>query len=396
MKNLKTLSLISLTSLSLLLSGCLSDNDKKETVNFDGIAVVQSVDTSGMIEFTNGIDKVVSGFNETTQNDYTVFTNGDFYYHLGKMNIDTIQKYHIDSPAKGYYPENGFSLRSDGDTESANPYNMAFLSDSQAIITRYGATSAWVVNLKAQQPDEFLIKELDLSSHVTGDNDSIPEMDMVFIHKNKAFITLQNSTNWVSTGNEKVVVFNTKTWEEIDTNPNLEGVQAIQLNLSNHQTGTKVANKLYLGSIVYAEIGSNDPHTGGIEVVNLDNYSVEVITEDLGVNILASTNSGKVFFTSYEDWEVNTLYKLNPDNSYNQVSSELEGKNISALSAIEEALWLGYSAEGHFIMRLDARNDFSEPQVLADIQLSQVEMALKPIKIEFIKTKDDIIDLTQE
>ncbi len=396
MKNFKTLSLIGLTSVSILLSGCFESSNKKETVNFDGIAVVQSVDTSGMIEFTNGIDKVVSGFNETVKNDYSVFTRGDFYYHLGKFEIDTIQKYHIDNPAKGYYPNDGFSLRSAGDTDSANPYNMAFLSDSQAIITRYGATSAWVVNLDAKNSDEFLIKELDLSIHATGEGDSIPEMDMVYVYKNKAFITLQNLTDWNSTGNEKVVVYNTKTWQEIDTDPSQEGTQAIKLSLSNHQTGTKVGNKLYLGSVVYPAWGSTDPATGGIETVNLDNYSVEVITDGVGINVLTSTRSGKVFFTSYEAWQANTLYQLNSDNSYSKVSPELESKNISALSAIEEAIWLGYSDEGHFIVRLDARTDFSMPRALADIQLSQVQMALKPIKIEFIKTKDDINDLAQE
>lgn len=401
MKNVKILSLIGLTSISLLLGGCFSsssDKSNKESIDFDGIAVIQSgvYGSGSMIEFTNGIDTVASRYNEKNEDDYKVFSRGEFYYQLGKFNIDTIQKYHIDNPAQGYYPNDGFSLRSAGDTDSANPYNIAFLNDSQAIITRYGATSAWVVNLDAKNSDEFLIKELDLSTHATGESDNIPEMDMVFLHGDKAFISLQNLTNWVSTGNEKVVVYNTKTWQEIDTDPSQEGIQAINLNLSNHQTGTKVGNKLYLGSVVYPAWGSTDPATGGIETVNLDNYSVEVITEDIGVNVLTSTNSGKVFFTSYEAYKDNTLYKLNSDKSYSKVSSELESKNISALDAIEEAIWLGYSDEGHFIMRLDARNDFSTPQALADIQLSQVEMALPTINIAFIKTNDDINNLVQE
>lgn len=383
MKNVKTLSLIGLTSISLLLGGCFSSSsDKDEKVNLEGLAIVQSVDKSGMIEFTDGIDRVVSRFNETTATDYTVFTNGNFYYHLGKYDIDTIQKYHIDNPAKGYYPNDGFSLRSVGDTDSANPYNMAFLNDSQAIITRYGATSAWVVNLDAQNADDFLIKVLDLSSHASGEDDSIPEMDMVFLFGDKAFISLQNLTNWVSTGNEKVVVYNTKTWQEIDTDPSQEGIQAINLNLSNHQTGTQVGNKLYLGSLVYGVT-----NTGGIEVVNLDDYSVEIITKDMAVNNLTSTRSGKVFFTSYEQWQANTLYQLNSDKSYSKVSSELESKNISALNAVNEELWLGYSDNGHYIMRLDADQDYSEPRTLDDIKLSQVAMALKPIKIAFFDKK---------
>lgn len=384
MKNLKKLGLIGLTSTALLLSGCFSSSDKDEKVNLDGLAVVQSVDKSGMIEFTNGIDRVVSRYNETTGNDYSVFTSGNFYYHLGKYDIDTIQKYHIDNPTQGYYPNDGFSLRSAGDVDSANPYNMAFLNDSQAIITRYGASTAWVVNLNAQNISDFFKHELDLTNHATGEGDSIPEMDMVFLHDGKAFITLQNLTNWMSTGNERIVVFDTITWKEIDTNPDQKGIQHIKLQLSNHQAGTKVGNKLYLGSLVYGVT-----NTGGIEVVNLDDYSVEVITKDIGVNILTSTSSGKVFFTSYDDWMVNTLYKLNSGNtySYSKVSEELEGKNMSALNAVNEELWLGYSDNGHYIVRLDADKDYSEPRTLADIKLSQVEMALKPIKIAFFDKK---------
>src|SRR5690606_16230116 len=129
-----------------------------------------------------------------------------------------------------------------GDISSANPYNMGFLDDNTAIITRYGSTSVWVVNLAATQFDGFFIHELDLSHHATGENDTIPEMDMVFVYNNKVFITLQNQTGWQSTGNERVVVFDATTWDEIDTDSTTEGTQAIALNLTNHQSGTRIGN----------------------------------------------------------------------------------------------------------------------------------------------------------
>lgn len=390
MKNLQTLSLIALTSSSLLLSGCLKD-EKKETVNFDGVAVVQTVASGeSMLEFTDGISKVASRYAGKTANDYTVVARGKFFYHLGKFNIDTIQKYDIDNPSKGYYDGEGYSLRKAGETESANPYNMAFVNDSTAIITRYGSTSAWVVNLDAKNADEFLIKELDLSAQATGENDKIPEMDMVFVYKNKAFITLQNLTSWNSTGNEKVVVFNTKTWEEIDTDASKEGTQAIKLNLKNHQTGVQVDSKVYLGSLVYPAWGSSDPATGGIEVVDLNNFTTETLVSNIGVDKITATDSDKIFFTSYEEWQKNTLYKLNNDKTYSKVSDELTSKNISSLAAVEEALWLGYQDNGNVIIRLDARKDFAQAKPLAEIQLSKVTTLLKPVKIDFIKTNKEV------
>lgn len=390
MKKLNSLGLIALSSSALLLSGCLKDKDK-ESVNFGGVAVVQTSGTGeSMLEFTNGIDKVASNYAKETANDYTVIAHGKFFYHLGRFNIDTIQKYDIDNPNKAYYENGGYSLRKAGETESANPYNMAFVDDNTAVITRYGARSAWVVNLAAMNGDDFRIKELDLSAHATGEGDTIPEMDMVFIYKNKVFITLQNQTNWASTGNEKVVVFDTKTWEEVDTNPNIAGVQAIELNLKNHQSGTQDGKNLYLGALVYPAWGSSDPATGGIERLNLSTYQTETLTEAHAVNMLTHTESGEVFFTTYENWQKNTLYKLNKDNSTSKVSTDLEGINISALAAVEEALWLGYNKEGNHIMRLDARKDFTAPQDLINIKLSEVNTVLLPIKIDFIKTNKDI------
>ena len=47
---------------------------------------------------------------------------------------------------------------------------------------------------------------------------------------------------------KKVVVFNTKTWEEIDTDAKAKKAHAIKLNLKNHQTGVQVDSKVYLGS----------------------------------------------------------------------------------------------------------------------------------------------------
>ena len=302
------------------------------------------------------------------------------------------KKYHIDNPSLGYYPDDGFSLRSAGVETSANPYNMAFINDDTAIITRYGSATAWVVNLAANQADDFLLQELDLSEFTSGEGDTVPEMDMVFIHNGKAFITLQNLTNWNSTGNERIVVIDTNTWEIIDTNPAAEGVQAIELSLANHQSGVQVGNQIYLGAVVYDWSGTN--HSGGIERINLDTYSTTTLISDLAINRMTATENGTVFFTSYEDWQVNTLYKLS-NNTALKVSDDLSALNLSALAAQGEVLWLGTATETNNIYRLDANADFSSPKALSDITLSMVETAFKPIKIAFMQITSDIGNITE-
>lgn len=382
-----------LLAMTLALTGCFdSDKKKNPAITFNDIAIVQSVGSGeSMLEFTNGIDQVISGFHSKTATDYRVFARGDYFYHVGRFEIDTIQKYHIDNPTLGYYPNDGFSLRKAGDSSSANPYNIGFLDDNTAIITRYGSTSAWVVNLAATQFDDFFIRELDLSHHATGENatgenDTIPEMDMVFVYNNKVFITLQNLTEWQSTGNERVVVFDATTWDEIDTDSTADGTQAIALNLTNHQSGTRIGNTLYLGSLDYSTLG------GGLEAVNLDTYTTTTITDEYAVNLLTSTDSGRIFFTSYEGWQDNTLYTLNGD-TVQQVSDELVGMNLSAMAASGDVLWLGTSGETNTLHRLDAAGSFSQTQALVDITLSQVELAFKPISIAFMQIEETQLDI---
>lgn len=377
-----------LLAMTLALTGCFdSDKKKNPAITFNDIAIVQSVGSGeSMLEFTNGIDQVASGFHSKTATDYAVFARGDYFYHMGRFEIDTIQKYHIDNPTLGYYPNDGFSLRTADDSSSANPYNIGFLDDNTAIITRYGSTSAWVVNLAATQFDDFFIRELDLSHHVTGENDTIPEMDMVFVYNNKVFITLQNQTGWQSTGNERVVVFDATTWDEIDTDSTTDGTQAIALNLANHQSGTRIGNTLYLGSLIYWPLG------GGLEAVNLDTYTTSTITDEYAVNRLTSTDSGRIFFTSYEDWQVNTLYTLN-GNTVQKVSDELVDMNLSAMAASGDVLWLGTAGETNTLHRLDATGSFSQTQALEDITLSQVELMLKPIGIAFMQIEETQLDI---
>jgi len=124
-------------SSALLLSGCNDKDNKAEEITFNDIAVVQSVASGeSMIEFTDGITDVASNYNSKTATDYGIATRGEYIYHIGRYNIDTIQKYHIDNPQLGYYPGEGYSLRSAGETTSANPYNISFITDDTAVITR--------------------------------------------------------------------------------------------------------------------------------------------------------------------------------------------------------------------------------------------------------------------
>lgn len=386
----------------IMLTACGSDNDQTLTP-FSGIAAIQSSgDGESQVEFTDASENIQSGFLAKTATDYAVFANGEYLYHLGKFGIDSIQKYHVDSPELGYYPNDGYVLRESGSEVSINPHRVAFLNDdaNTAVITRYGHTESWVVNLDALTFDDFIIAKLDLSHHADSvtDADSDPEADMVFIAGNKAFITMQNLTNYTPDNTAKVAVFDTATWEEIDTDPSIEGVQAISLTLQNHQSGAIHNNKIYLGSLVYAG------PTGGLEVINTDTYSSSVITDELAVSKVAVNEFGTVFFADYAAWESNTLYKLNNDNTYSLVSSNLEAINITALASPGDSIWLGTNSldlndeEGseNRVLRIDSEFNYSTPASLNEILLSSIETALKPIGMAFFNIEAELPEVAEE
>jgi hypothetical protein len=382
---------------TILLSACGSDNDTSSST-FENITVVQ---TSGggesQVEFTDGRSIVQSGFLPQTATDYSVFANGEFFYQLGKFNIDTIQKYHVDSPELGYYPGNGYVLRESGTEESVNPHSIVFLNDeaNTAVITRYGHIESWVVNLNAMTFDDFIIKKLDLSHHAApvSEADNDPEASMAFIKGDKLFITLQNLDGFTSTANAKVAVFDTTTWEEIDTDLVTAGVQAISLTLQNHQSSTIYNNKIYLGSLVYGTYGTDEPNTGGIEMIDTNTLNSTVITDQVAVSKITVDGSGTVFFSDYASWQNNTLYVLNSDNSYNAISDDFSGINITVLASPGDSIWLGSNSfdsngddiEDNQILRLNSTLDYSESKSFNDIVLSSVETALKPIGISFLE-----------
>ena len=384
-----------------MLAACGSDSDDPTLTPFDGIAVVQSKGGgSSQIEFTDGKSIIQSEFLPQIDDDYAVFAHGEFFYQLGRGSNDSIQKYHIDNPQLGYYPNDGYILKEivDGQPTSANPYNMAFLNDGSntAVITRYGQAESWVVDLNAQSFEDFVIHKLDLSHHddSSSETDSDPEADMVFISGNRAFITMQNLDGWTPDNAAKVAVFDTTTWQEIDTDPSTDGVQAISMTLKNHQSGAIHGNTIYLGSLIYANA------TGGLEKINTDTFATEVITDEKAVSQVAVDSLGNVFFADYAGWQDNSLYAVNDDNSIGLVSEALTSLFITTLTSPGDSIWMATSATdndtNNLIQRIDSSLDYTEPKTIEEAVLSSVQNALQVINIAFLESEKEVPETPEE
>ena len=293
---------------------------------------------------------ITDGFLSKTDSDYVVKTHGEHFYHIGRFGIDTIQKYHIDAPSSGYYPNDGFVLRDAGDSTSSNPQDMAFINDKTAIITFLGKTVAWVVNPEAKTFENFKIRELDLSAYVFT-KDGVPDLKNVEVINDRAFISMQQYDTKAESDKEKqayVAVFDINTWEEIDATPeDTNDTKAIALSIRNPQGMQIVDGQIYLNGLGYGT-----KYVGGIEVINPKTLSNTVIyranAETGRISSLQMISKNKGFVTDYAAWQNNTFKMMNI-TSEGVTLTPIEGFENTYLTTIskdgENNIWLGLGGE---------------------------------------------------
>jgi hypothetical protein len=284
----------------------------------------------------------------STETDYVLSSRSGNFYYLGRDGIDTFQKYYYTSPEVGLYQtgnELGYSTREAGSETSPNAHNIAFINDSIAIMPRRSEDKAWIVDISAQTESDFKICELDLSAYSTkkiNEDSSVttypPHMFAANISSNYVTITMQRLEDYTPIESAYIAVFDTTTWEEIDTNPSLEGLKGIELSLKNPQGTSINGENLYISSLVYAD------KSGGIEKINLDNLTVETVNTEAGYSNVNVTENGNVYAISYTGWKNNTLVNITGATSTEIGSTS--GKYLSSIASRKDELWLGYGLNG--------------------------------------------------
>lgn len=284
---------------------------------------------------------LTDGYLATTDSDYTVETFGEYFYYIGRNEIDTIQRFHIDSPSQGYYPNNGYVLR-DAEEEASNPQDIAFVNDNLAVITFLAKTEAWVVNPEAKNFEDFKIRELDLSAYAF--NDGIPDAKNVEIINGRAFISMQqvDFDNGYKKEQAYVAVFDTNTWEEIDTSPENDATKAIALTIRNPLDMQITDKQIYVHGMDY------NSYVGGLEVINPKTLTSIVIyrdSEETGrIFNLAVVSEIQAYAIDYAGWKNNSFKSITIEN--NQVTiSPVTGFENTYLSALgkdgADNIWLG-------------------------------------------------------
>ncbi|MGH8104660.1 MAG: hypothetical protein ACREJQ_09085 [bacterium] len=199
---------------------------------------------------------VMSAANPSINSDATATFYGGKVWVVNRFGQDNILE--VD-PATGFQPTtNQFSVGA-----GANPYDIEFASMTKAYVSRYDATTLWIVNPGTGQK----IGEIDLSPFADA-ADGKPEMAYMAMSGGRLFVALQRLDRtgfpWTPAAAGAVVVIDTATDAVVDASPGVPGVNAIALAGQNPTTEWQTFNgRLYIG-----EQGALGVLDGGIERVN--------------------------------------------------------------------------------------------------------------------------------
>ncbi len=348
-------------------------------------------------DYTSGAHSVVSvdpvGGPRTVQNDLaptksdnTVVAYGQYFYRIGRYQMDNVTKFNIQTPNTPIWQ---FSVLGEGE-ESCNPHDLVFVNETKAYLLRYGYATAWIVNPSATKESEFKIGELDLSAYNEGDG--IPEMHSGVIVNGKLFITLQRQDrtggygNWIL--NEAwLAVIDTATDKEIATGKGNGKMQGIPLPARNPQAIFYLAENetIYVqcaGDLMDAE------YSGGIVSISPNSYETKLILDDGdaenhpygNISGMAIASASKGYFVGYAGWEDNSLYAFNPSTGavVGAVVNELKNKNIAGMESgiypdKNGMIWVANATDAEVVIINPADDSVDE----------KISTHLNPMKVAF-------------
>jgi hypothetical protein len=379
-----------------LLVGCggESNNNKRITEGSYAVQMVASDYGSAQIAIGNiiGDRTAQQELLVTNKSDYTISTYQNYLYHIGRFNIDTIDKY--DTTQGVDFAEWSYGTNHN-DAGSSNTYKLIQQNETNGYLIRYGSSSLLQVDPTATTEEDFVKAEIDLSAY-NVEGASVPNMNDAVILNNHLYVAMQRlDANW-NPSQAYIAVIDIDTNKELDTNPQQSGLKGIPLNYTN--TSTIVEHN---GSIYAAGRGDYDSDTGGLEKINTTTYNVTTLIGDSSFPTLNTTSDeGDIYYhvrdvavvsdqlayatlSLEQGWtsKGTKVVTINPETGdlaiLNSVT-ELEGKKISDINIdANNRLWLGISnADNPGIYVLDTDTN--------TINGDFIELDMPAGKIEFL------------
>lgn len=263
----------------------VSVSDVNDTPALAAVQTVAPDFSSSQVAYLNALEQTVDdGFYIQDQSDYSINTNDNSLFHLGRFGIDTITKYDVNDPSNEIFT---FSTQDNGDSISRNPYTLIFASDTKAYLIRYGSDQVLIVNPEATTAEEFRIGSLDLSSYVPENNtNNTPRPSAGVINNGLLYVAMQRlDDSFASTNTVYVAVFDTATDTEVETNANADddllGIPLTGLNPLEDSVQS-YADKVYVTT--NNAFGATDLTQSAIEEIDTTDFSLRTILDASDIN----------------------------------------------------------------------------------------------------------------
>lgn len=390
------------------LVGCGSDDNDNDVVATESLYVTQLVAADySSSQLATG---KVSGDRTATQNiqsvdksDYRIDTYENILYHIGRFGIDEISRFDAETSLAN--AEYTYSVNdNEPDAGSSNPHHIIQNADDNAYVIRYGNTSILQVNPQADSADSYVKARIDLSDY-TVEGAAFPRMQDAVIYDNKLFVGLQRLDASFQPKQAYVAVIDLSNNEEIDTNPQTDGLKGIPVNAPN------ISNlEIYNDTIYVAGRGnygsSRDPQrvisSGGLVSINASSYqTTNLVDADTfsSFNVITDDNntSNDTYFhvTDVTVSQAGVPYvAISIEQGFTTLETKIIKMNNSVNTTITDAAVTGkeisditFGPEGYL---WTAIADSSEPQIVVIDSASDsqhgdsIELDMPPTQIEFL------------
>lgn len=323
----------------MVMAGCNAVSDRTNNNTLDADASIPLGDTavifnSSFVDSIGNISTISLTFSDiptailartlTDSSDAVVRSAGGKIYVINRYLADTIQ---VIDPAT-------FEVIADYSVgHGSNPQDIAVISDDKAYVSRLDAQN------DTENSDDIIIVNpltgeklgsIDLKPYTTDDGERLARAAQMVLVDNYLYVCMQDLPAFMgdpANTNGKVAIINIDTDELVDADPDIDGIQVIQLAGRNPSdiTYSPANDRLYVadtGVYVNYIVDTSDAN-GGIEFIRLeDNKSEGIIIDDAalggGVNLirLASPELGFTIINS------TTIASFNP-KTYEVVSKNI-------------------------------------------------------------------------
>lgn len=387
---MKRIALLLASTSMLLACGGDNNNDKKITEGSYVVQMVASDYSSSQVAIGNILDDrtATQGLLTKAESNFTISTYENYLYHIGKNKIDTIDRF--DTNQGVINSDWTYSANQDNEG-SANTYTLVQQNETNGYLVRYGSTFILQVDPSATSEENFVKSKIDLSAY-TYEGSEYPRMVDAVIVQDKLFVAMQRlDTTWTPQ-QAYISVIDIDTNEEIDTNPQLDGLKGIPLNATNTFSLVEHNGQLYA-----AGRGDYNSDTGGLDQIDASTYTVETLIDGTSFPELNSAEDTTYYHVTDTAIVSDTLAYalLNIESGYTTLETKVVtiNPNTGALTVLAEPaaltakeisdiniddndrLWLGIAnadAPGILVMDTDT-NTISGNFIELDMPAKRIE-----------------------